>query len=269
MSSQNHPQDLLALSSLKEIVKKLRSSQGCPWNRAQTSQSLKKYLIEESNEAVEAIEEGHIDHIKEELGDVLHQVVLQSEIASEQGSFSIEDVIHQLCLKLMARNPHVFSNPTKLTLEEASEQWDAIKKEQRKSERFSEVGKGNPPLTRAICLQNEAAKVGFDWPNTSWIYGKIQEELLEIQEAVEKGDPDHIEDEVGDLLFAVASLSRALNVEPNMALRRANQKFAHRFEFVLEQLQTHPPVQNLDEWITLWKNAKKRVTFNESSSPIP
>jgi tetrapyrrole methylase family protein/MazG family protein len=252
--------DLTDLHSLIEIINKLRSSTGCAWNRAQTAFSLKKYLLEEAAETVEAIADNDPLHLQEELGDLLYQIVLQCEIASEKGDFSLKDVIHQLCQKLILRNPHVFEKPQDLSLEEVALQWKTIKESYHQDKRFQDVGKGKLPLSRSLCLQNEAAKSGFDWPDASWIYDKIREEMLEVQEAAQKKDADLLEEEMGDLLFAVVSLSRALQIDPDSALIRANQKFALRFEHVLKQLQDCPPAQNIEEWIQLWKTAKRCVT---------
>lgn len=249
-----------AFDKLIELTQKLRSDEGCNWSRKQTTQSLRPYLIEEAFEVVEAINEQDNTHLKEELGDLLYQVIFHSQVAQEKGLFSIEDVITSLNEKLIHRHPHVFTNPKKLTDEEIRAQWLSIKKKQTENTRFIEIAKGLPPLSKSVKLQEEAARTGFDWSDHEQIYDKILEEIEEIKEALKEKEFDDVEDELGDLLFAVTSLSRALKVNPNIALERANRKFASRFEAVLELLQEHPKPKTITEWIQLWKNAKKRVT---------
>lgn len=255
-----------AFKNLLDLMQKLRSEQGCAWNKQQTHQTLKPYLIEEAFELLEAIDEGDKNHLKEELGDVLYQVIFHAQIAKEAGLFDIYDVLQELGDKLINRHPHVFTHPQKLTLEEVRTQWLEIKKKKTPTKRFIDVAKGKHSLSKALYLQEEAAKVGFDWPDASWTYDKVREELDEIHEASVSKTQDDVEDEIGDLLFAAVSLARALKVDPTVALERASHKFATRFQVILDQLEDPIPVKSLDEWIQLWKNAKKSVSSTKTLS---
>ena len=227
MSGNHSFQDLLA------IMARLRAPDGCPWDREQTHQSIKDCLLEEAYEFIEAVEDGDPDHMREELGDVLLQVVFHARMAEEQGLFAFDDVANAIADKLERRHPHVFGEVEVSGSAEVVANWDAIKgteagKEERKS-RMDGIPRTFPALLRAKKLQVRAAKDGFDWPDAAPVWSKVEEEMREVREAVSEGDSDHLEEEVGDLLFAVVNLARKLGVDPEIALQRGNAKFDARF----------------------------------------
>lgn len=220
-------EDLLA------IMARLRAPDGCPWDREQTHRSIKDCLLEEAYEFLEAVEEDSSAHMREELGDVLLQVVFHSRMAEEAGRFSMADVVQELSEKLVRRHPHVFGEVSVSGSDEVVVNWDAIKvtesgKEDRRS-RMDGVPRTFPALLRARKLQARAAKDGFDWPDAAPVWDKVEEEMDEVREALGEGDPGRVEEEVGDLLFAVANLARKLGVDPEIALQRGNAKFEARY----------------------------------------
>ena len=257
-------------SNLLQIISKLRSPEGCPWDRKQTHESLKRFLLEETYELFEAIDGQDASSIKDELGDVLLQVLLHAQIASEQGAFSMEDVIENLSEKLVRRHPHVFGGSVQAdTPEEVVKTWDAIKKtEENLSERVSVldgVPSVFPALMRAEKIQKKAAKVGFDWDDAPDVVEKIHEELAELEKAMERRSPEEIEDELGDLLFATVNLSRFVNVDPEFALQKATAKFVERFHLV----EAYAREEGLDlnelslaELNVLWDRAKDQRRKN-------
>ncbi len=257
-------------SDLVQIISKLRSPEGCPWDRKQTHESLKRFLLEETYELFEAIDEKDDDSIMDELGDVLLQVLLHAEIGREKGAFSIDDVIANLSEKLIRRHPHVFAEASALkTPEEVSRTWDAIKKtEAGLAERTSVldgVPKVFPALMRAEKIQKKAAKVGFDWDETHDVLEKIEEELRELKEAIESGVRAELEDELGDLLFATVNLSRFIKVDPEFALEQATAKFTKRFNLVEAYAQEEGLDLNdldLDGLNLLWDRAKDQLRKN-------
>lgn len=258
--------------NLIEIIEKLRSPEGCPWDREQTHKSLKRFLLEESYELFEAIDQENPEEIKDELGDVLLQVLLHSQIAKEYGAFDINDVIVNLSDKLIRRHPHVFSDGQADTPEQVVVNWDAIKKtEQAGASRKSVldgVPKDFPALMRAEKIQKKAAKVGFDWDETQGVLEKVHEELGELEEAMIKNNQHDLEEELGDLLFAVVNLSRFLKVDPEFSLQKATAKFTERFHLVEEQAQEQDlelKELNLDELNLLWDKAKDQLRKNPHS----
>lgn len=215
------------------IMKKLRSEKGCEWDKQQTHESLKSYLIEEAFELIEAIDQQDDEKMKEELGDVLLQVIFHSQIASERGSFQIEDVVKSLNEKLIRRHPHVFGNSPGYSYQ----QWEKIKSQEKGEEKTSAIGKINhalPALSLARRIQENAAAVGFDWPDVSGALEKIDEEIQELKEVMEKDQKRKFEEELGDLLFAVVNVARFLDLDPEVALRKATEKFVRRFQIVEE-----------------------------------
>ncbi|AAD35994.1 pyrophosphatase [Thermotoga maritima MSB8] len=245
----------ILFEELVSIMEKLRSPEGCEWDRKQTHESLKPYLIEECYELIEAIDEKNDDMMKEELGDVLLQVVFHAQIARERGAFTIEDVIRTLNEKLIRRHPHVFGDSPGYSYK----QWEDIKAQEKGKKKSSRIGEINPlvpALSMARRIQENASQVGFDWKDPEGVYEKIEEELKELKEAK---DPRELEEEFGDLLFSIVNLSRFLNVDPESALRKATRKFVERFKkmeeliekdgLVLEEL----PIEKLDEY---WEKAK-------------
>ncbi len=250
-------------SRLVEIVEILRSPNGCPWDRAQTHQSIRKNAIEEMYEFVETIDELDFDHMVEELGDVLLQVMLHAQIAEEEGYFNIFDVVQQINQKLVRRHPHVFGDQTAEKAEEALQHWDKIKqqeKEKRGEEQSASVldgvPKDLPAVLKAYTLQKKASKVGFDWSDSEDIFAKIQEEFQEVKQASEEEKMG----ELGDLLFAVVNLARFMKVDPEAALTQTNHKFIKRFHYIEKKLkEDHVPIDeaSLDVMEHYWNEAKK------------
>lgn len=259
----------MSWTNLVEIITKLRSPEGCPWDREQTHLSLKRFLLEETYELFEALDQEDREGVKDELGDVLLQVLLHAEIAREQGAFSIADVITNLSAKLMRRHPHVFGDVHAETPQEVVVHWDTIKKtEQTNARRVSAldgVPAIFPALMRAEKIQKKAAKVGFDWDQTSEVLEKVREELGELEEAIESGDQGRLEDEFGDLLFAAVNLSRFLKVDPEFALTGATAKFTERFHLVeayAKKEGLNLQELDLDALNVLWNKAKAHLRRN-------
>ena len=220
------------LARLRAIMHRLRAPGGCPWDAEQTHESIVPNLIEETYEMVDTIQRGDHEHLKEELGDLLLQVVFHSEIAEEAGHFDLNDVARGISEKLVRRHPHVFAESAANTTDAVLEQWDAIKRtekgEQEKSYLHG-VGKGLPALIRATKLQKKAAKVGFDWPDEAGVLAKIREELQELQAALDEENPIAVEDELGDLMFSVVNLVRFRKIDAEVLMAKANRKFERRF----------------------------------------
>ena len=242
---------------LKRIMKELR--QKCPWDRKQTYESLKKYLIEETYEVIDAIDKKDWEALKEELGDLLLQPVFHATIAEEEGKFNIDDVVDHLCKKLIERHPHVFGEEEAKTAEEVLKNWEKRKLEKRSSV-LEGVPKHLPALMRAEKLQKKAAKVGFDWRNIEEVKEKVNEEWNEFQKAIESGNKGEIEHEFGDLLFALVNLARFLNIDPEEALQKANERFIKRFSYVERKVkESGKPWEEftLGELNRFWEEAKR------------
>lgn len=251
---------------LLEIMRRLRSPNGCPWDLEQTFATIAPYTIEEAYEVAGAIEEENWPHLRDELGDLLFQVVFHAEMAQERGLFDFGSVVEAITAKMIARHPHVFGDTeTPASAAAQTEAWDAMKWRERAAKAMGildDVPRALPALTRAEKLQKRAGTVGFDWESASKVVDKIAEEAGEIVEAQVAGaPPEKLEEEVGDLLFAVANLARHLKVDPEKALRAANAKFIRRFQVIEEGLakQGKTPVEaTLEEMEALWVAAKKR-----------
>ncbi|MDR0526131.1 MAG: nucleoside triphosphate pyrophosphohydrolase [Spirochaetaceae bacterium] len=263
-----------AFEKLYTIITRLRGPGGCPWDREQTPQSLRGGLIEETYECVEAIDEGNPEHIKEELGDLFLLGGMLSYMHEEAGLFSVEDVLSGVAEKLIRRHPHVFGGVTVKDSAEVLDNWAKIKVEQEgrtaKKGLLDEVSRSLPPMDRAYGLQKKAAKVGFDWTSAAEVFGKVEEELGEVREAMASleapgpGDRSALEGELGDVLFAAVNLCRFLGVEPSVALQRTNRKFAERFRYVEQKMQeTGCPMQkeNLAVMDGFWEEAKSSSVF--------
>jgi len=217
---------------LVKIMATLRSEKGCPWDRVQTHDTLKRYLLEETYELIEAIENQDLKAMKEELGDLLLQIVFHSQIAKEKGNFDINDVIETIIQKMIGRHPHVFGEADFKTPEEVLSQWDDRKKEEGKLHEsiLEGIPSALPALLRAYKIQSRVSKVGFDWETVYGVIDKIKEELKEVEEAVKSGEKTKIEEEIGDLLFSIVNLARFLRIDPETALRKTNRKFEERFK---------------------------------------
>lgn len=247
------------LEKLIETVRILRSPDGCQWDREQTHKSLKPNMLEEAYEAVDAIDSGDMSNLKEELGDVLLQVVLHSQIADDEGEFNIDDVSKELNEKLIHRHPHVFGNQKVNSTDEILNNWDKLKKEEKKDRKsaMDGISKAQSALMSAQKISKRAVKTGFEWPNEESLWDCVYSEFDEFKEAVKEGDKDHIEDEMGDILFAVVNLARWNKIDAEQALLRANKKFMTRFR-KMEEIATKP-LENysFEEYDALWKQAKK------------
>jgi len=220
------------LARLRAIMHRLRAPGGCPWDAEQTHESIVPNLIEETYETVDTIQRGDHKHLKEELGDLLLQVVFHSEIAEEAGHFDLNDVARGISEKLVRRHPHVFAESAADTTDAVLQQWDAIKRTEKSDQMkpyLHGVGKGLPALIRATKLQKKAAKVGFDWPDEAGVLAKIREELQELQAALDEENPIAVEDELGDLMFSVVNLVRFRKIDAEVLMANANRKFEKRF----------------------------------------
>jgi nucleoside triphosphate diphosphatase len=265
------------IARLLEIMAALRTPRtGCPWDLEQDFASIAPYTLEEAYEVVDAIERGDLADLRDELGDLLLQVVFHARMAEEQGSFAFGDVVEAITRKLIRRHPHVFGNTEDLSPEAVKSLWDSIKAEEKAERRAAResIGQGSelhearflggiptalPALTRAQKLTAKAAKVGFDWPEAAQVIDKIHEELEEVKEASSSGRKDRIEDEIGDLLFSVTNLARHFGIDPERALRRTNAKFERRFssiEAALERQDRTLDEASLEEMEQLWVAAK-------------
>lgn len=256
------------LDRLINLMAKLRSETGCPWDKEQTFQTIAPYTIEEAYEVRQAIHDDDMDALKEELGDLMFQVVFHSQIASEDQAFNLVEVCDALTEKMVRRHPHVFENGDNRSADEQTIAWEAMKAKERAGKEnmkgiLDNVPLALPALMRAEKLQKRAARVGFDWPDLQGVTDKISEEARELSEAVETGGLDDIEDEVGDLLFAVANLARRLKVDPEKALRRTNDKFTQRFKKIeahADALNKNLEDMSLEDMETQWQLAKLEVS---------
>jgi len=246
------------------IMRRLRGPGGCPWDAEQSHDSLKRYLIEECYEVVEAIDKGDDGHLKEELGDLLLQPLFHAAIAEERGAFTMDDVLETLTAKLVRRHPHVFGDQEIKTSDEQVANWEKIKKEEKGEERKSALS-GVPPhlpsLMKAQKITEKAARVGFDWEHADQVFAKVIEELHELEETMVDRDQERMEAELGDLLFAIVNLGRFLSVDPEEALRKTIARFTKRFNYVEDTL--HIQGGNLkdatvEEMDRLWNEAKKK-----------
>lgn len=264
---------LSGLNRLLSIMESLRDKEnGCPWDQEQTMQSLTRFTIEEAYEVVDAIAKGNSDDIRDELGDLLFQIVFYAHIAQEEGEFDFNDVANAISDKLVRRHPHVFSktSASALSQEALALQWDAIKAQEKAEKRannasglLDDVPTGLPALMYAQKLQKKCARVGFDWPNTLPVLDKVEEEVGEIRQELEAETRSKaaIEEEIGDALFAMVNLARHCNVDADTALRKASQKFANRFSAVEAlALDKHQSLEELSlaELEALWCKAKAR-----------
>ncbi|MBN1638260.1 MAG: nucleoside triphosphate pyrophosphohydrolase [Ignavibacteriales bacterium] len=220
--------------NLFSIVQKLRKE--CPWDRAQTMESLKPQTIEEAYEVIEAIEDKNYEELKKELGDLLLHVLFYSSIADEINAFNIEDVIDSITEKLIRRHPHVFGHTIAEDKETVKTNWEQIKLNEGRKSILEGVPRSLPNLQRAVRLQEKASKVGFDWEKKEDVWNKVIEEIVEMKEAEKENDTKAFEQEMGDVFFALTNFARYLNINPEEALRKTNEKFIKRFQFIEEQI---------------------------------
>ncbi|TSK05795.1 MAG: nucleoside triphosphate pyrophosphohydrolase [Geobacter sp.] len=248
---------------LMTIMRQLRAPGGCPWDAEQTHDSLKRYLLEESYEVIEAIDADDDALLKEELGDLILQPVFHAAVAEERGAFTMDEVLDAINEKLVRRHPHVFGDQVIESSAAQVENWEKIKKGEKGDERKSALS-GIPPhlpaLMKAHKITEKAARVGFDWEHTDQVFAKVMEELHEFQEAMAAGDQQEMESELGDLLFAIVNLGRFLAIDPEEALRKTIQRFTRRFTHIEDTLHGRGERlqdTSLEEMDKLWEEAKK------------
>ncbi len=283
---------------------RLRGPGGCPWDREQTFDSIKPYTLEETYEVLEAIDNRDWDELPGELGDLLLQVLFYAQMAKDQGTFSIDEVLDRLCSKLVDRHPHVFGDVKAETSSEVLRNWQALKAEEKKKRAnddkkepasdsvLAAVSTAMPALMEAYKLSSRAAQVGFDWPDIDGLFEKLQEETVELQQGLEEFPApgprpqgrglagsgaqqvpealrQHLEEEVGDLFFVLVNIARYLSLDPESALRRTNRKFKRRFQWIEEQLRTsgrNPEQASMTELESLWQQAKIQLKENGQDS---
>lgn len=265
------PKDLTDIHALLEIMRALRNPDGgCPWDLEQDFDSIAPYTLEEAYEVAETIERKDFAGLKDELGDLLFQVVYHGQMAEEAGHFSFQDVVENVCQKMIRRHPHVFGDADIKTAESQTLAWEEVKALERgeksdgdemSSATLDGLPLALPALVRAVKLQKRAARVGFDWPDTSLVLDKLNEEMLELAVEVAKDrDSPEVKEELGDLLFVYANLSRHLDVDPEEALRSANGRFERRFRYIEQTLEDQgktPADSDLAEMDALWDAAKR------------
>lgn len=265
-----------SFDELVNVMARLRAPGGCPWDHEQTYASLAQYLLEESYETFDAIQEadqtGDTANLREELGDLLLQVVFHSTIGAERGDFTMDEVIDGVTQKLILRHPHVFGDTKLARSQDVLDNWDKLKADERKASGkpektldsiLDEVPVHFPALLEGLKLTKKAAKVGFDWENADQIFEKLNEELAELKDAISKGDTGNAAEEIGDLLFVVMNLARHLDVEPETALKKTNRKFRKRFKFIEDELKRDSKSledASLKEMDDLWNKAKAQKT---------
>ena len=258
------------MQQLLEIMQRLRDPEnGCPWDVEQNFSTIAPFTIEEAYEVADAIARGDMTDLKDELGDLLFQVVFHAQMAKEQGSFDFDDVHQAVCDKMVRRHPHVFAD---LEIKDATHQtqvWEGYKAEERKHKGEHSLMDGIPAgmaeLQRSVKIQKRAGKVGFDWASHGPVLDKFDEELVEMREAITSGDRDAMEDELGDLLFVATNLARQLDIDPGTALRRGNSKFERRFRAMEDAVGGHDGLEgmDLDAMEELWQKIKKTADQKE------
>ena len=245
---------------LVEIMARLRAPGGCPWDREQTFDTIKPYLLEETYEVLEAVDQHNWPGLADELGDLMLQAVFFAQMAADENKFTIDDSLDAISEKLIRRHPHVFASGDAKTADDVKRRWDEIKADEKMSKgeaprgRLESVPRNLPALVEAQQISSKAAAVGFDWENAEQVLEKLNEELRELAQARTNGSPAELEGEVGDLLFVLVNLARFLKVDPEQALRKTNAKFRKRFAHV----ETHPdlPSATIQEMEALWQEAK-------------
>ncbi len=252
---------MTSFQQLIDIVKKLRGPNGCPWDKVQTHQTLTPFAIEEALELEQAIQNGDIENIKEELGDLLFQTILHAQIASDNSQFAIDDVIELLNEKMIRRHPHVFADTPVKDQFEVLKNWESIKADEKKNSKAKsqtpfDIPMTFPALLRAQKIGKKTEKLDFDWSHAHEVMAQVEEELAELKEALKENNPKNIEEEMGDLLFSCAQLSRHLHLDAEKTLRQANSKFIHRFEKMMDKNKDFLKL-NRQEKEKLWDLIKK------------
>jgi XTP/dITP diphosphohydrolase len=262
-------QDILkALDKLIQVVAQLRSNDGgCPWDLAQTQQSLIPYIIEEAYEVVDALHSQNQEAIADELGDLLLQVVLQAQIAQEKDYFNLENIAEIITAKLIRRHPHVFDNLQVNSEAEVHHNWEVIKQQEKAdknesnllSDKLKTYGRSLPPLMASQKISKQAAKIGFEWENAEGVWDKFREELAEFQEAIAQENMAHAEEELGDLLFTIVNIARWYKLDPTIALQGTNNRFIQRLSLMEKYVDRPLEEYNILELESLWQKAKKQI----------
>ncbi|MEL6462898.1 MAG: nucleoside triphosphate pyrophosphohydrolase [Cyanobacteria bacterium J06621_15] len=264
---------LTALQELIDVVKKLRSPDGgCPWDLEQTPETLTPYVIEEAYEVVDAIKNGDKNHVSEELGDLLLQVVMQAQIFGESGDFTLKEVAQGITQKLIRRHPHVFGDVSVQNVDEVNQNWDKIKADEKGessadsekiTNKFSGYNRKLPPLMATMKISQKAADIGFEWDNIDGVWEKYDEELGEFKHALAEETPERQQEELGDLLFTILQLARWNNLDPSEALQGTNKRFIQRFKIMETFAELPLSEYSLVELEALWQKSKKELKGNE------
>lgn len=261
--SEFKDEELGYFETLVKVMDRLRSPGGCPWDREQSPKTLRPYVLEEAYEVVEAIDADDPQELKEELGDLLLQIVFQARIGKEEGTFSIEDVVYSIVTKLIRRHPHVFGDVDAATPEAVLKNWHEIKLNEKGKSGESSILDGTPKtlpaLLKAVSYSRRAAQVGFDWDKPKDVVARLHEEIHELNQSLDNGSMEDVEGEIGDILFVMANVARHLEINPELALERSNRKFRKRFRFVetrLAEKGSNPQKATLEEMDALWDEAK-------------
>ncbi len=259
-----------AFTRLYRVIQKLRSPDGCPWDRKQTPESLLPNIIEEAYECIDAIKNKDTENTKEELGDLFLLAAMITSIYEEKEQFTICDVLNNLTDKLVRRHPHVFSNSNADNPEEVIKLWDNVKNQEKQKKNqdssptsiLDSVPKSAPPIERSYKIQKAISKVGFDWKYSEGIFGKLNEEILEFKEALETEDKEKQEEELGDIIFSAINLGRYYKIHPELALHRTNKKFENRFrkmETEMQQTNTELNTENMPKMDVIWNKIKGQM----------
>lgn len=246
---------------LVDIMRRLRGENGCPWDREQDHKSIRPYLVEETYEVIEAIDEENFDRLKEELGDLLLQIVFHAQMAAEADRFDMDEVIAHIVQKIRGRHPHVFKSTKVKDSQEVLRNWEKIKMGEGRTSVLDGVPRELPALLKAARIQEKAARVGFDWDQIDAVFAKVEEELAEFRAAYQAQNREKIEEELGDILFSLVNLARFLETNPEDALRGTINKFIQRFQYIERELEVRgqdPTQVTLEEMDKIWEEAKGR-----------
>ena len=262
--------DRYDIEDFRALIRLLRAPGGCPWDREQTHESIRRNVLEEAYETAHAIDSGDTENLKEELGDLLMQVLLHADMEEEQGRFDLDDVADTACKKLVFRHPHVFGTATAENSEAVLQTWDEQKKAEKGQKTVTEtmvsVAETLPALWRAEKIQSKAAKAGFQWPDVSYAMGKIREETEELEQGIAAGDADNVEEEAGDLLYCAVNAARMMGVDPEKALHRSCEKMIRRFGYLETEAAKQgktPEELSLTELEALYQEAREKLEGKE------
>ncbi len=252
----DHSTSMQAFGKLLQIMDELREK--CPWDKKQTMLTLRNLTIEETYELADAIMDGDMQGVKEELGDLMLHLCFYAKIGSEQGAFTMTEALHSISEKLIARHPHIYGDLSVKSEEEVKKNWEQIKLSEGKKSVLSGVPKSLPAMVKAYRMQDKTAQVGFQWDDRAGVWDKLQEEMTELEESVAKGSADEVEEELGDVLFSLINYARYLGVDPETALEKSNRKFKRRFEYIEAQAPRSLTDMTLPEMDGLWDEAKAK-----------